>query len=426
MLLQSIWEYIPKSLPSGGGYNQVLLKYLVALQRRNRPKEFPGTRYTDWEDQESSTLATLYKVPLSVWQPRSLMGRLQRRVLLVLLYVGSFFGADPFEDWESHDSAVLAADTLFASSIVSAGVKPSEIAVDVYSDETLFLLMTNGPGALRLVAEECNSETMFACDLNFLSSYKVKPGFERYGGKLVMDQRRVQWIQTSSGATIRPADAAWDREKTRFRVSMLYVTAYAEHQICHGAYGGHLHYVANHTQQEDPIKLLLLPFTMKAHNAAHTVKYIAGPYINPFLVGFDRKIDAHVFDALLPYVPPTPDAVEISLHWTPWYTASIEIWRETVRFVEDYVKHHNIDIDTLPLNGVAGYTGPRLLAYYFYCTSIVHGLLGDWRSVAHDPCAFAWYMRTGTTRLEWAPTKKSTLWLRLGHKSDGGYLSPVR
>lgn len=107
---------------------------------------------------------------------------------------------------------------------------------DPTGDRALVLLCTQGLAAhlLRRGAEPRTYEV----DLSFLAELPVRPGFVRYGAKLVLERgaddrlspRSIAWAR----GTCSPGEPEWESAKLAFRVSVATATTICDHAVkCH-------------------------------------------------------------------------------------------------------------------------------------------------------------------------------------------------
>jgi hypothetical protein len=108
---------------------------------------------------------------------------------------------------------------------------------DPTGDAALVKLVTQGLGAHTLVrGDEPNT---WVSDLSYALDYAVRPGFLRYGAKLVLEEdahgalvpRSIAWVRGESG----PDDGDdWEQAKLAYRVTLAFVATVRDHAVgCH-------------------------------------------------------------------------------------------------------------------------------------------------------------------------------------------------
>jgi hypothetical protein len=135
------------------------------------------------------------------------------------------------------------------------------------NDAALVLLVTQGLAAHLL--EKSTEARTFVVDLSFMLDLPVRPGFVRYGAKLILDldvhdalvPRSITWAR---GVT-EPDDDGWEEAKFAFRVSVAAAVTVRDHAVkCHFLTSNAV-VIATRTQLPGthPIRSLMRPFQFR-------------------------------------------------------------------------------------------------------------------------------------------------------------------
>lgn len=291
---------------------------------------------------------------------------------------------------------------------------------DRASDQGLFLLVTQGPGApfLRSGPEPGT----YACDLDFLKNYGVRDGFESYGGCLVIDEQKPLYI-TNGRTKTTPGSSCWSKEKYRFRASLFVHAWIMLHQCLHVRAGLPLFSAAfGELAPSHPLFRLVRPFIEKNHVAGETVKYVAGTPrgINIRMVGLDSSsLDRFMADTLESMKIAPFDDTEVQ--WTPYFQDGVLIWGALHKFVDQYLHHYNIERSSPDVEGfVRRLQRPlddcslsTLITTYIFYNTYMHSIWGNVHEFAWSPFLHATTIRKGDQELEYSDSVETSIfkWL---------------
>ncbi len=116
-----------------------------------------------------------------------------------------------------------------ARDLADAFGQPAEPSwADVHDPGVLTRLATQGMGAHLLSRRE---DQGYQIDLRDMARYPVRPPFEAYGARLLLDRDLAPEAIERDGRTARPGDAAWDRFVLAFEASLAAWTTIVDHSL---------------------------------------------------------------------------------------------------------------------------------------------------------------------------------------------------
>lgn len=198
-------------------------------------------------------------------------------------------------------------------------------------------LEPNAPGGLP----SSTGKPEYALDLEFMRDLEAAPGYERHGGKVVVDDARVLYI-THHGKTYFPDDPAWELVKYKFRAcSFAWVTLL--HTVLHVREAAKLFTATyRYVPHTHPLHALLLPYLYGTHrNVARLQRTVTGAKgVTAAVAGFTSGPEAIEFVARRTGLRlPT----EYPVQWTEHVQDMRALWDLLRAHVADYVKLYDLD-----------------------------------------------------------------------------------
>lgn len=184
----------------------------------------------------------------------------------------------------------------------------------------------------------------YKVDLEFMRELAAAPGYERHGGKVVLDEDGVRYI-THHGRNYFPGDPDWELVKYKFRAcSFAWVTLL--HTVLHVREAAKL-FTATHRfiPHTHPLHALLLPYLYGTHrNVARLQRTVTGAKgVTAAVAGFTSGPDAIDFVARRTGVRLCP---EYEVQWTEHYRDVRALWDILHAHVSDYVRLYRLDAST--------------------------------------------------------------------------------
>ncbi len=249
-----------------------------------------------------------------------------------------------------------------------------------------------------------DAKPQYVLDLEFMRELDAAPGYERHGGRVVIDDTRVLCI-TLHGRMYRPGDPAWELVKYRFRAcSFAWVTLL--HTVLHVREAAKL-FIATYRflPHTHPLHALLLPYLYGTHrNVARLQRTVTGARgVTAAVAGFVSGPAAIDFVAKRTGLRLPP---EYPVQWTEHYRDLRAIWDALYAQVDAYVRLYNLDPATDPqierwLRYLGAHAHPRLatralspdsdlsltdvVAYLMFAMSVLHFSIGHTLNGTTDP-----------------------------------------
>ncbi len=245
---------------------------------------------------------------------------------------------------------------------------------------------------------------VYKFDLEFMRELEAAPGYERHGGKVVIDESRIRYI-THHGKNYFPGDAEWECVKYKVRAcSFAWVTLL--HTVLHVREAAKLftatHQFLPHTH---PLYALVLPYLYGTHrNVARLQKTVTGSKgVTAVVGGFTsgpRAIDFVLQRTGVRLCPEYP------VKWTEHYQDVRALWDILREHVAQYVKLYKLDpLGDAQLEKWLRYLGknvhPRLythalskqsdlelvdvITYLMFSVSVLHHAMGHIMNGTTDP-----------------------------------------
>ena len=251
---------------------------------------------------------------------------------------------DPPDRWASVDEARNALKATFGNRL--ATTLPW---ADPTGDRALALLCTQGIAAHLL--ERGADPGTWQVDLRFLSRYAVRPGFLRYGARVVFEgasadklvPRSITWAR----GTHTPADAEWEAAKFAFRATVAVSVTIRDHAVRVHFLGSNASVVATRKTLAPThvVRQLLHPFQFRTPeiNAGALVTLIPEWAIFHRLFAFDwAGLSALYADARADYrmLSPVQDLVQRGVSELPgygWAQDAVDLYEQITTLVGDYL-----------------------------------------------------------------------------------------
>jgi len=261
----------------------------------------------------------------------------------------------------------------------------------------------------------------YAFDLEAMQEVEEAPGYERHGGKIVLDDERILHI-THHGRDYFPGDAEWELVKYKVRASgFAWITLL--HSVLHVREAAKL-FTATYRflPRTHPLHTMLLPYVYGTHrNVARLQRTVTGTRGATAAVGgFRSGPEALEFVAKRVDLRLCP---EYAVQWTEHYRDVRALWDLVHLHVAEYVALHRLDAGADPaveqwLTYLGQQVHPRLytsnlspssdlglvdvLTYLIYSVSILHYAMGHIMNGTTDPRYVCASVRKSDTRDLWS------------------------
>jgi len=216
-----------------------------------------------------------------------------------------------------------------------------------YSDEHLsdewlhHMLLTKFSLWLEPNVSSAGGKPQYKFDLEFMSQLEAPPGYERHGGKVVIDESRVLYI-THHGKDYFPEDPGWELVKYKVRACS-FSWATLLHTALHARESAKL-FTATYQflPRTHPLRVLLLPYLYGTHrNVARLQRTVIGNKgVTSVVGGFTSGPDALDFVLRRTGIRLCP---EYQGQWTEHYKDMRAIWDILHQHVSDYVSLYKLD-----------------------------------------------------------------------------------
>ncbi len=236
---------------------------------------------------------------------------------------------------EAHQEAVRYFGTLPAPE----HFEPSD---EHLSDEWLHYMISTKFSLFLEPNDNSSSDTPeYKFDLEFMSSLEAAPGYERHGGKVVIDESRVRYI-TRHGKDYYPGDPDWELVKYKVRAcSFAWVTLL--HAALHLREAAKL-FTATYRflSPAHPLRALLLPYLYGTHrNVARLQRTVIGPKGAVAVVSGFTSGDAAM--GLISRRMGVRLCPEYPVQWTQHYKDARFVWDAMHQQVSEYVSLYKLD-----------------------------------------------------------------------------------
>lgn len=227
---------------------------------------------------------------------------------------------------------------------------------DPTSDAALVRLVTQGIGAHAL-ARGSDPRT-WQVDFSFMLDYRVRPGFLRYGAKLVLEEgvhgaltpRSITWAR----GTHEQGDAEWEEAKLAFRAALAIGVTIRDHAVgCHFLPANSMVIaVRKHLPDDHALRSFLRAFQFRtpAINAGALVTLVPPHAIFSRLFALEwpdlARFYQHSKDAFRwRPLPATLAAAGLDTlgERHPYAHDALELWRHEHRLVSDYLECVGVD-----------------------------------------------------------------------------------